>query len=246
VAFVFPASAAIMAMTANLVAAFSPAAIGTIIRELGADYAKLVALCAALAGVTGAIGSALIGGWLLGLVGSAVAVWGLLGLFLLIGGALRAHRADFDLLEGLDDAEERVLRERQRGWQKTLDHAYASLRSGLPAQGYRTIKDLVAREEESLDIYQWAFNRMLEWEDQSHALQFAERFAARLWDEGRKMSAVELAQQCKRLSPAFVLPEPLGTELAAYARGVGRDRLADELRAALPCSAELNRRARLP
>jgi len=231
VALVFPASAAVMGMTNSLFAALSPFSVATVARELGADYARLVAVCVALFGVSvlsqglGAIS------WVLGLLGDVLSVWTSLALFLAIGAALRAHRSQFDLLEGLDDADERTERERRVEWQRTLDRAYASVRSGLPAQAYRTIKELIASEGDSLDIYQWTFNGMLAWDEPHHAALLGERFARRLWDEGRKVDALDLAQRCRKLSPQFVPPAEFAAELAAYARSIGRHRIADDLAA---------------
>ena len=117
----------------------------------------------------------------------------------------------------------------KRDWQKTLDRAYASVRSGLPAQAYRTVKELIDSEGDSLEIYQWTFNGMLAWDDPRHAAMLGERFAKRLWHAGRKIDALELAQRCRKLSPSFVPPAAFTAELAAYARELGRHRLADEL-----------------
>ena len=144
---------------------------------------------------------------------------------------MRAHRFQFDLLEGVDDTEQRHERERRQDWQKTLDRAYASVRSGLPAQAYRTVKELVASDNDSLDVYQWAFNGMLAWDEPHHAVMLGERFAKRLWDAGRKVDALELAERCRKLSPQFVPPAAFTAELAAYARSIGRHRSADELTA---------------
>ncbi|HEY9183295.1 MAG TPA: hypothetical protein VIQ99_08855 [Gammaproteobacteria bacterium] len=226
---VFPASAAIMAMTRNAAAAFSPVAIATLMKELRADYLKLYAVSVALGLLTTYAGSA---GWGFGIVADMVSVWTSLALFLATGVTLRAHRFELDLLEGLDDAEERNERYRQVEWQRSLDRAYASVRSGLPAQAYRTIKELIASEGDSLDIYQWTFNGMLAWDEQHHAALLGERFARRLWDEGRKVDALDLAQRCRKLSPQFAPPAAFTAELAEYARSIGRHRLADELGAA--------------
>ena len=229
VALVFPASAAVMGMTNSLTAALNPSSVWTIARELGADYAKLVAVCVLLVVLGGVSGALWQVSWLLGVLGEIFAVWTMLALFLAIGAVLRAHRFDFDLLEGADDADEREERERQRDWQRTLDRAYASVRSGLPAQAYRTVKELIDSEGDSLDIYQWAFNGMLAWDDPKHAALLGERFAKKLWDAGRKVDALELAQRCRKLSPSFVPPAAFTAELAAYARELGRHRLADDL-----------------
>lgn len=226
VAAVFPASAAIMAMTRNVGAALNPAAVGALMSDLGVDYLKLLVVSLVLSGVT-----ALANGWpwYLGVVTSMIGVWTTLALFLATGATLRAHRDELDLMEGLDDAEQRELREREGQWQKALDRAYASVRSGLPAQAYRTVKELIDEEGDSLEIYQWAFNGMLLWDEPRHAALLGERFAKRLWDEGRKHDALELAQRCRKLSPSFVPPAAFTAELAAYARELGRHRLADDL-----------------
>jgi hypothetical protein len=226
---VFPASAAVMAMTRNAAAALNPVHLWGLVRDLGADYGKLLAISVVL-GVFMVTASALADtSWVLTLLSDMIAVWTILGLFLAIGAALRAHRDDFDLLEALDDSEERDRKQRQADWQKTLDRAYASLRSGLPAQAYRTVKELIDSEGDSLEIYQWAFNGMLAWDDSKHAALLGERFAKRLWEEGRKVDALELAQRCRKLSPSFAPPATFTVELAAYARELGRHRLADDL-----------------
>ena len=85
-------------------------------------------------------------------------------------------------------------------------------------QAYRTVKELVASEGDSLEIYQWDFNGMLAWDDPQHAAMFGERFAARLWQADRKVDALELAERCRKMSPSFVPPAAFVAELAAYAR----------------------------
>ncbi|HSC17217.1 MAG TPA: hypothetical protein VLI71_18950, partial [Gammaproteobacteria bacterium] len=166
VAGVFPASAAIMAMTRNAGAALSPSGVAGLIGDLGADYAKLLVvslLLSAFAALTSTWP------WYLGIFAEMVGVWTTLALFVATGATLRAHRDELDLMEGLDDVEQRDLRERHEQWQKTLDRAYASVRSALPAQAYRTVKELIESEGDTLEIYQWTFNGMLAWDDPRHA-----------------------------------------------------------------------------
>lgn len=226
VAAVFPASAAIMAMTRNPGAALSPKGIGSLIADLGADYVKLLVVSLVLSGITSVANRM---PWSLGVFATMISVWTTLALFVATGATLRAHRRDLDLMEGLDDADEREARERQAQWQTILDRAYASVRSGLPAQAYRTVKELIDSEGDSLEVYQWTFNGMLAWDEPRHAALFGERFAKRLWQEGRKLDALELAQRCRKLSTSFAQPAAFTAELAAYARELGRHRLADEL-----------------
>jgi len=240
VSTVFPASAAIMAMTRNAGAALNPRELGRLMGDLGGDYVKLIFVSWLLSGFM-----ALTSGmpWYLGIFAEMISVWTSLALFLATGATLRAHRHELDLMQGLDDADEREQQERHAQWQKTLDRAYASVRSNLQVQGYRTIKELIDSEGDSLEIYQWTFNGMLVWDDPRHAAMLGERFAKRLWDEGRKHDALELAQRCYKLSPSFVPPAGFTADLAAYARELGRHRLADDLDELANGPRQLSRRA---
>jgi hypothetical protein len=228
---IFPASMAIMAMTRNVAAALNPVALTGLVRDLGSDYVKLLAVSVLLGVLLVSTGMLAARSWFFGVFGDMLAVWTVLAMCLVTGAALRARRSIFDLVEALDDAEVRETKRRHADWQKTLDIAYTSARSGLAAQAYRTIKELIAAEGESLEIYQWTFNGMLAWDEQQHAALLGERFARRLWDEGRKVEAIELAQRCRKLSPKFAPPAAFMAELVDYARSIGRHRLADELSA---------------
>ena len=214
---VFPASAAIMALTSNAAAALSPAGIAHVMAVFGRGYWRLLAACALVA-VIAAVARVLAGalGPLLVWLSDAIDAWAVLALFAVVGAAVRERRDDF-AFPGIETEEERRERQRQTDWQSTLDRAYASIRSGLTAKGYATIKSLLESERDSLEIYQWTFNAMLSWEDRAHALEIAQRFVARLLEERREHDALELVRQCRRLSPAFSLPAERITALAAYA-----------------------------
>lgn len=228
----FPASVALMGMTRSLPAAVNPVAIGSVIRVLRFDYLKLIAWCAAVVAVA-ALASALLGGGL-GIVDEIIGVWGFLALFALVGSAIRAHRADFDYRDVEEIRAQHAIDDRHREWHRALDQAYASIRSGFVEQGYTTIKRLLAEEGDSLDVYQWTFNRMLDWQEKKYALDLAKRFAVRLVGEQREREALELIVQCRRLSTTFEIPPEVAAPLSAYARTMGRPKLADDLAAVSP------------
>ena len=99
-----------------------------------------------------------------------VATWGFLATFALIGAALRAQRREFDIPGERQDDDELRASDRAREWRRILDLSYGSIRGGLVAEGYRTIKELLTAENDSVDAHQWVFNHMLTWQDQTHAL----------------------------------------------------------------------------
>jgi len=224
----FPASVAVMAMTRNSAAALSPVSIGAVIKVLRGDYLILLAWCAAVV-VVANVAAWLIGG---GMVDEIIGVWGFLALFALVGSAIRAHRADFDYHDVDEIRAQHAEDDRRRAWHSAVDRAYASIRSGFVDQGYNTLKQMIAAEGDSLEVYQWVFNRMLDWQEQKFALDLARRFVVRLIEEKREPAALDLIQQCRRLSPAFEVSPEIAAKLSAYARTVGRPKLAEELAAA--------------
>jgi hypothetical protein len=228
----FPASVAVMSMTRNAAAALNPVAIGSVIRVLRLNYVALLAWCCAVAAV-GALASWLLGGGL-GIIDQIIFVWGFLALFALVGSAIRAHRAEFDFRDVDDVRAQYAVDDRQREWQRALDQAYASIRSGFVDQGYTTIKRLIAAEGDSLDVYQWVFNRMLDWQDKKYALDLAKRFVVRLLEEKRERAALDLFVQCRRALPTFDVSPEVAGPLSAYARALGRPKLADDLAALSP------------
>jgi hypothetical protein len=231
---VYPASAAVMGITGSLPAALDPRSFGSVIGVLKARYAVLLGMCALLAIATGFAESAVaVTGFLAPVLGEIVSTWSYLALFALIGAAIHAQRADFDLPAEADVREDRDRQDRERVWRQALDRAYASIRSGFAERGYGTVKELLASERESLEIYQWVFNRMLDWQEPRHALELGRRFIARLVDEKRAHDALELIDQCRQLQPTFAIP-PEAAALSDYARTIGRPRLAEELAAAAP------------
>ncbi len=226
----FPASIAVMAMTRNSAAALSPVSIGAVIKVLRGDYLILLAWCGAIVVIANLVARLLGGGS--GIADEIIGVWGFLALFALVGSAIRAHRSDFDYAD-VDEIRARHAEEdRKRAWAAAVDRAYASIRSGFVEQGYNTLKQLIAGERDSLEVYQWVFNRMLDWQEQKFALDLAQRFVVRLVEEKREPAALDLIQQCRRLSPSFEVPPGIAAKLSAYARTVGRPKLAEELAAA--------------
>lgn len=229
----FPASAATLGVTANLGAALNPASITTVIGVLRGRYFKLLTALAPLLffavflqvrvlfGLSDFLGSVLT---------AAVALWGQLAVYALIGRAINDHGDEFDLPGEAERMDAREDRERERAWHAPLDRAYASIRSGFAAEGYRQIRELAESEGESLDVYAWLFERMLHWEDRQHAVALASRFIERLLAAGRLHEALDLADQCRRIpSTRFALADAARARLVEYARSVNRHRSADAL-----------------
>lgn len=225
----YPASAAMLALTGELGAAFSPRAVTSLVTLLGRRYWLLLAGCAAVLVAYAAVVRLPMPRLLAMPLDHALTVWAGLAVFALIGSELRAHRHLLDIPGEREPEAERRERERPIAWQQILDRAYGSIRSGLTAQGYGTIRELLESEGRSLPVQQWVFERMLTWEDKTHALRFAAGLVAALLAQGQQYDALELVTRCRRVSPSFALSREVSLSIAAFARSIGRDGIADEL-----------------
>lgn len=227
---VFPASAAIVAVTRNIGAALEPGRISFVLRTMGNRYWALLGACAVLvlaAGLTISFIARIGGLWLI--LADCVSVWAFLALFVAIGGAIGEFRSDFELVGEPEKRQHQIDRTRERDRQWYLDRAYESLRCGNVAQGFRPIRELLKAEHDSLEILYWVFERMLTWDDTGHAMVVAERYIERLIEERQLGEALEVLKRCRRLQPGFrPSPENQAT-LIAFARQNGWHLVADAL-----------------
>jgi uncharacterized membrane protein len=231
---VFPASAATMALTSSLEAAFNPTNLAHVIKTFGRDYYVLVAACVAVLAATGMTNAYVLPafGFLARVCSDVLGVWAVLVVFALTGSLLRTHRNDFDIPGERETDEERQARFQRDEWRKSLDLAYASISRGLVAEGYELLRRLSAEHGDSLEVRYWLFDNMLTWEDKAHALQIAARLIERHVEEGEMDLALELAARCRRLDAAFAVSPDAAATLAAFARSIGRRSLAEDLDAA--------------
>jgi hypothetical protein len=228
---VFPASAALMSLGNDIGAALNPASIASCMRTFGERYFLLLAVCAVLLVGSLAVQEVVLPlfGWLSYLLSQMLWVWTDLALFAVIGTAIHDRRHDF-AIPGEHEPEEEVQARRLREeWRKQIDQAYGSFRSGLAVEGHATIKKLLNAEGRSLEIYQWIFSELSNWEDKSTAQHFAIGYVDRLLRADLKHEALDLFASCRRRSAEFDIAEEAARELASYARSIGRHGVADEL-----------------
>lgn len=231
VAAVFPASAAQMGITTNIGAAVDPRQVAGVIRTMGHRYLKLLMLCLAAFAVSGLIQAAIPDDWFVvpGLVRNLLYVWALLVVFALTGRSIYELRDEIEIPGLPESNEERRIRLAHEEWRKSVDRAYASIRSGLVAEGYRELKSLTASEGESLDVHDWLFNMLLRWEDRSHALAVGSRLIEMLLEQGESYKAAKLYIACRQISDEFALADEPAGQIEAYARSIGWNEVADRI-----------------
>lgn len=230
---VFPASAAIMGYTSNILAALNPAAIRSVMRTLGLDYAWLVAACAGLVFGAVLIRVALLPsfGLLAGLTGTMLAVWTFLAVFALIGSSLHAHGDAFDLPQAPPSPEERERDDLRKEWRAELDRAYGYLRGGDLQKGYGVLRELIEKNNQSIELQYWLFDELSGWADGRHALRVAERLIDRLVAIGDTPAALKLFMNCRNRGGELTPSSATSVALAGYADNIGQAGIASELRA---------------
>jgi hypothetical protein len=231
----FPASAMAIALTASLEAAFDPRGVWRIIARLGRSYWTLVVALLGLLLATELVSAELLstiafGGVLRPMLG----VWAVLTAFALIGTLLRANRHQFQIPGDHETDEERRSRLLREEWRRDLDLAYGSIRSGLVAEGYQTLRKLTARHADGAEVCYWLFENMVDWEDRRHALWLAEGMIGRHCEAGELYPALELFSRCRALEPGFAVAPEVTAALATFARSIGRHGLAEELGSVSP------------
>lgn len=228
---VFPASAAVMAITDNFAKALSPRHVGQLIAGLASGYAKLLAFCAGGAAVLWLVRFLPWPALLEVLLANALDVWAFLGVFALTGALIREHRDEFGIPGEVESAGERDARERRHAWRLELDKAYASIRSGLVREGYAVIDALLESERRSLVVYEWIFGTMMGWESKAPALEIGRDYIDRLLEAGDMHDALDVFARCRRHSERFTVAPAAARGLAEYAHSIGRTALAEDLEA---------------
>jgi hypothetical protein len=228
---VFPASSAIMGCTSNIVVALNPAAIRSVIRTLGLDYVWLVAACAGLVGGAALIRTVLLPdfGLLAGLMATTVEVWTLLAVFALIGSSLHAHSDDFDLPRTPPSPEARETEDLRKEWRAELDLAYGFLRSGDLQKGYGVLRELIEKNNQSIELQYWLFDKLSGWADSQHSFRVAERLIDRLVEIGDSPAALQLFVHCRQVGGELAMSAQTSAALATYADSIGQRGIASEL-----------------
>lgn len=228
-AAVFPASAALMALTGDLAASLDPKRIAGLMQVLGRRYLRVLAFAFGIFAAAAIVGVLPLPSLVRALLGGVVEAWVLLAVFRLTGSAVRTRRDVLEIPGEKEPEDERRRREAREDWRRQLDLAYASIRSGLREQGYRTIQQLVDGAGAGRDVHEWVLDDMCRWGDRTHAAAFAARFIERLTAQHEHWRALDIAVRCRKLPGGLALDAATADALAAFARGVGREGLADEL-----------------
>jgi len=232
---IFPASAALIGITRNLLYSLNPIRIVGVIKALGRRYLILLLACLGVFLASQLVLSLLASHW--GIVyqifSMSVGVWTHLMLFGLIGVTVHSAREVFDipgLAEVADDRRSRWGQEDKHAeWRRALDIIYGNWRSEQHAKAYGELRKLIDGEPDGREILPWLFENTLEWGDKRCALSIARLLVRQLIADDRTDQAMTVVLRCRRYANVLLLAPGDAALLASHARDIGQLGLAGEL-----------------
>jgi hypothetical protein len=84
-----------------------------------------------------------------------------------------------------------------------LAHAYGFVSRNNRAGGFSHIVDWIEKETDAAAAWAWFFDQMLGWEEQHHALFFAQKYIHDLLQHGERIPATKLIMRCRLVNEQF-------------------------------------------
>ena len=225
-AAIVPAMMAVLVITQSPLQSLNPAALYTLVRETGSAYwygPTTVVLVFLVAPLLSALPDTLI---LLAELYLLVVVYAVIG-------AVTRERGLIDEVD-IDDAVERDPAEqvadlfRQRT--AVLNHAYGFVSRGNREGGLSHIYSWLMNDPDPVAAWPWFFTQMLNWENNEHALWFAQEYIHWLLVRNEQVAAVKVMLRCRLLNERF-RPRAEDLEAAvAAAESSGNRELAEALK----------------
>lgn len=137
---------------------------------------------------------------------------------------------EVDIPEALEVEPEKQVANLEKERTGVLNHAYGFASRGNRAGALGHIEQWLARDPDPAAAWSWFFDQMLRWEQTDHALFFAQRYVARLLDDGDRIGAVKVLLRGRLINERFKpAPEYMDAAIEA-AESTGNTELASALK----------------
>ena len=207
----FPASVAVLAITRSPFQSLNPIALG-----------RLLSRCRATIWIASVF--LLLSVWLILLtrelpvpIANLVQMYLLFALFSLIGSLVEPYGlvANVSIADALEPGAEEIAADIEKERTAILNHAYGFVSRGNRAGGFKHITEWAAACPDPIAAWAWFFERMLAWENQEHALFFAQLYIHDMLQHGENIPALKVVMRCRLVSERF---RPLSEDLPALIR----------------------------
>ncbi len=111
-----------------------------------------------------------------------------------------------------------------------LSHAYGFVSRGNRDGGFRHVFEVIDEDPDTAGAWAWFFDRMMGWEQNEHALYFAQHYIHDMMQHGEKILALKVIMRCRLVNEQFrPLREDMPAAIAA-AESSGNIELATVLK----------------
>jgi hypothetical protein len=211
----FPASLAVLAITHSPLQSLNPMAIAGLLGRCGGTLwiataflfvsCSLIYLSELMPAMLGSFVQLLLSFSFFSLVGSLIEPFGVVD--------------EVYLPDALEQSAEEVRGDIEKHRTAVLTHAYGFISRDNREGGIRHVIAEIASDSDPAAARSWYFNRMLGWENQQHALFFAQYYVRDALRHGENITALKVIMRCRLVSAGFKpFPEDRQAAVAAAER----------------------------
>ena len=223
---IFPASLAVLAITHSSLQALNPLAIFRIYQRTGAEFFIAPTYALVLVWLTLQVSSLSLG------LSVLAGLFMLFSLASLTGSLIAPHKLvdDVYIPDALDIPAGEVSAALDKSRVATLAHAYGFISRDNRDGGFRHVFSEIEKDPDPLAAWTWYFDRMLGWEQQQHALFFAQHCIRDMLAHGENIPALKVILRCRLIDAQFrPFPEDVPAAIEA-AENSGNIELATVLK----------------
>jgi len=198
-AFILPAPLAILVITHSPLQSLNPVAIVRVLKEC-APTLWMASVYLAVAGWL-SIQAELLPWMIANLVQMFLSV----SFFSLLGSLIEPYglMSNVSIPDPLERTEEEDAERLEKDRADVLSHAYAFISRGNRDGGFAHIVDRIDSEADPAAAWAWFFGQMMAWENEQHALFFAQKYIHDMLQHGEKGPAVKVILRCQSVSEGF-------------------------------------------
>ena len=207
-AVIYPASLGVLAITHSSLQAMNPVAIFRVYQQVGVQFLVAPTYFLVLAWLTLQASELPIGVFVFG------GLFVLFSLAALVGSLIAPSRLIHDVYipDALEKTVDEVSADLEKSRVAVLSHAYGFVSRDNREGGFRHIFAEIEKDPDPGVAWAWYFERMLGWEEQQHALFFAQHYIHDMLAYGEFTPVLKVIMRCRLVDPQF---KPLREDLPA-------------------------------
>ena len=195
----FPVSIAVLAITQSPLQSLNPVALYRLLKQCGDTFWMAIAFLFVAAWLSAEADS------LPSMLASLVQLVLSFSFFSLVGSLIEPYGLvdEVDIPEPLEKTAAAIDDDIEKSRTHELNHAYGFISRDNRSGGFRHILDQIEKDPDPSAAWAWYFERMLAWENQVHALFFAQHYLHDMLHYGEQVAAVKLIQRCRLVDEAW-------------------------------------------